>query len=105
MSETVIRVRSSAPGRDDNDDPLPDTEPQTPLVARAVAPGNTLQARERARNGEDIDYAVYFTEPVDITDDDELIVRGNRGKVRVQEWRSAFSSRVGIQVNVTVDRG
>lgn len=105
MSEIVTRIRLSEAGFDDNNDPVPATETPTPLTARGVAPGNTLPVLERAHNGEEIDYAVYFTEPVDITDDDDLIVRGNRGTVRVKEWPSPFSSKVGVQVNVTVKRG
>lgn len=105
MTETVTRVRYSATGFDDNDDPLTASETQTPMQARGVAPGDTLAKAEHARNGEQIDYAVYFTSSVDITDDDELIVRGDRGTVRVQEWRSPFSSRIGAQVNVMVRRG
>ncbi len=101
----MFRVRRSATGLDEDNNPVAATDSTVPLIARGVAPGSTLATQEHARNGERIDFAVYFTAPVDITDEDELIVRGEQGKVRVQLWPAPSGSRVGTQVNVTVAHG
>ena len=106
MSEQVQRIRTSPGGWDDNGDPVDSTETTTPLTARAVAPGASITVQSLGRNGENIDYSVFFTTQVDLTDDDELIVRGNRCKIRVLEWHSAFSTgRRGMQVLASIGRG
>ena len=104
MSEKVQRVRALA--YDENNDPLPDTGGPVDLTARAVEPGATAGFEEYGRNGEEIAYTVYFTKAVDLTNDDDLIVRGDRYGVRIADWRSAFGTgRRGMVVFATLGRG
>ncbi|MCQ4119882.1 hypothetical protein [Rhodococcus tibetensis] len=105
MSEKVHRVRALA--YDENNDPLPDTGgPPFELTARGVEPGASEGFEEYGRNGEEIAYTVYFTKAVDLTNDDDLIVRGDRYGVRVADWRSAFGTgRRAMVVFATLSRG
>lgn len=97
--ETVTRVRISPGGRDDNDDPVASVESESPLAAMAVAPGATSENADRGRDGETVEFTVYFIGAVDLTDDDDLIVRGQRCHVRVRDWRSAYGTgRRGLEV-------
>lgn len=106
MSETVIRIRRNPGGLDDNNDPVQSSVARTPLRAKAVAPGPTKFNVSLARQGETIEHTVYFMPAPDLTDDDELEIRGLVCKVRILDWRSAGSSgRRGLEVLAVTGRG
>lgn len=91
MSETVIRHRGG--GMDDDGNPVPWED--DPIIARAVAPGATVEYLDRGRNGSRVECSVYFVPAVDLVNADELTVRGERYLVQVEQWRSPRTSRTG----------
>lgn len=91
MSETVIRHRGG--GMDGDGNPIPSTD--IPLEATAVAPGATAEYLDRGRNGQRVEYSVYFYPAVDLVNDDELTVRGDRYLMQVEQWRSPRTRRTG----------
>ncbi|OHU38203.1 hypothetical protein [Mycobacteroides chelonae] len=104
MSEQVIRHRGG--GRDENGKLTPATD--TTLTAIAVAPGSGSQSgqghrQERARSGEDIARTVYFDPGTDLTNSDELTVRGNRFPIIVNDWM--LSGLGGLEVLCTRGQG
>lgn len=106
MSEIVWRVRKSPGGVDENNDPIPSTETREPLQAKAVAPGASKSFEAEARNGESIEHTVYFLPAPDLTNDDQLEVRGLLCNIRVLDWRSAFGTgRRGLEVAAILERG
>lgn len=106
MSETVYRIRKSPGGLDENNNPVPSSESRVPLRAKAVAPGASRRTKAVARNGESIEHTVYFLPAVDLTNDDQLEVRGLICDVRILDWRSAFGTgRGGQEVATIIGRG
>lgn len=101
MSETVIRHRGG--GRDEDGAVLPSSA--TPLPAKAVEPQAGSRVTRRAGNGLRVQCVVYFVGPVDLTDDDELTVRGQRYQIDVGVWRSPWTSRQGVEVLCTRGEG
>jgi len=89
--ESVIRHRGGS--MDDDGNPIPSTD--TELTAKAVAPGATAEYIDRGRNGQRVEYSVYFRPAVDLVNADELTVRGDRYLVQVEQWRSPRTSRTG----------
>lgn len=91
MSE-VIRHRGSS--RDENGqwNPAGDV-PLTPLV---IAPGGGSEYTERGRDGETIDYTVYFAAGTDLVSSDELTVRGNRYSIIVNDWQAGDFQSGGL---------
>ncbi len=92
--ETVTRHRG--PGRDE--DGKPSAAADVALRAFAVAPGGGAHYGGRARSGRQAKYTVYFTSRVDLTSDDELTVRGERMQIIVNDWRSPWTGRGGLEV-------
>ena len=106
MSETVYRIRYATPGFDDNGDPTPGGQTRTPLQARAIAPGASRRNVTVGRNGESTEHTVYFRPAVDLTNDDEIEIRGELYKVRTALWCSAYGTgRSGLEVFAVLDRG
>ncbi|MDV6275302.1 hypothetical protein ACFVX3_31845 [Rhodococcus erythropolis] len=106
MSEAVIRVRKNPGGLDENDDPVASTVSKFPLKAKAVTPGATAKNASLVRNGETIEHTVYFMPAPDLTNDDQLIVRGLTYDIRILDWRSAFGTgRRGLEVLAVTGRG
>ncbi|MET8314816.1 hypothetical protein ABZU78_11910 [Rhodococcus erythropolis] len=106
MSETVIRIRRTPGGLDENNDPIPSSVARDPLKAKAVMPGPTKFNASQARQGETIEHTVYFIPAPDLTNDDELEIRGLVCKVRILDWRSAFGTgRRGLEVLAVTGRG
>lgn len=106
MSEEVIRIRKSPGGLDSNNDPIPSSTTRVPLTARAVAPGASTRNASGARQGETIQFTVYFSPAPDLTDDDELEIRGLQCQIRIHDWRSAFGTgRRGLEVLAVIERG
>ncbi len=106
MSESVVRYRlATGGGVDANQDPVPATWTASNLTARGVAPIRTERTEDVGRNGEILGYTLYFVPAIDIVDDDELTVRGDRCRIRVRQWRSAQTSRTGTEVVATIGRG
>ncbi|MGM5069818.1 hypothetical protein EU244_033890 [Rhodococcus qingshengii] len=106
MSETVIRIRRTPGGLDDNNDPIQSSVTRVPLKAKAVMPGPTKFNASQARQGETIEHTVYFIPAPDLTNDDELEIRGLVCKVRILDWRSAFGTgRRGLEVLAVTGRG
>ncbi|WP_280335477.1 hypothetical protein [Nocardia wallacei] len=101
MSEDVIRHRGG--GIDDDGNPVEGTD--TPLTARAVAPGATAEYVDRGRNGETVEYSVYFYPAADLTNDDELTVRGDRFAIQVEQWRSPYTTRTGTVALCSTGKG
>lgn len=106
MSEAVYRIRKSPGGIDSNNDPIPSTVTRVPLPAKAVAPGVSRRNARLARNGETIEYTVYFLPAVDLTNDDQLEVRGLVCDVLILDWPSPFGTgRRGLEVAAVIGRG
>lgn len=106
MSETVIRIRRTPGGLDDNNDPIPSAVTKVPLRAKAVAPGASKRNQSQERQGETIEHTVYFLPAPDLTDDDELEIRGLVCRVRILDWRSAYGTgRRGMEVLAYLGRG
>ena len=106
MSEEVIRIRRNPGGLDDNNDPIPSSVSRDKLKAKAVAPGASKRNASLARQGETIEHTVYFMPAPDLTNDDELEIRGLVCKVRILDWRSAFGTgRRGLEVLAVTGRG
>lgn len=83
MAEQVTRHRGGY--RDDDGKFVAGSD--ATLYAWSVAPGGSARYTERAREGLSVSFTVYFTRPVDLTNDDELTVRGERYQIIVNEWR------------------
>lgn len=106
MSEVVYRIRRSPGGLDRKNNPIPSTVERTPLRAKAVAPGASRRNARLARNGETIEHTVYFLPAVDLTNDDQLEIRGLVCNVRIMDWQSAFGTgRRGQEVLAVIGRG
>lgn len=94
MSETVTRHRGG--GFDSDNNPLPWVD--TSLTVLAVAPGATAEYVDRGRDGDRVEYSIYHVPELDITNRDEVTVRGRRCRVQVEQWRSPRTSRTGTVV-------
>lgn len=97
MSEQVIRHRGG--GRDENGRLVEAGD--FPLTAIGVAPGaytlaGQAESIERGRDGETVTCAVYFRKGTDLTNADELTVRGERYRIVVNDWD--LSGRGGLEV-------
>jgi hypothetical protein len=104
VSEKVQRVRATQ--YDENNDPIPGTGDPVELTAKGVAPGASVAVEGLGRNGEKVDFTVFFLGEVDLTDDDELIIRGRQYGIRVLDWRSGYNTgRRGLQVLASLGRG
>ncbi|WP_054812102.1 hypothetical protein [Nocardia arizonensis] len=101
MSETVIRHRGG--GHDDDGNPVPWGD--TAIAVQAIAPGATAEYVDRGRDGDRVEFTIYATPAVDITDADEVTVRGQRCRVQVEDWRSPRTTRTGTVVLCTRGRG
>lgn len=100
--EKITRIRTTPGGRDEYGDPIPSTTERKTIAARAVAPGSSRAYIETGRDGSDVQFTLYFTRAVDITDDDEVEVRGSTYKARVADWRSAYGTgRRGTVIEAT----
>lgn len=99
MTEQVIRQRGG--GRDENGKLI--AASAATLTAIAVAPGAGSERLERARDGEDIAFTVYFTPGTDVVNSDELTVRGKRFRIIVNDW--LLSGRGGLEVLCTRGQG
>lgn len=106
MSEVVWRIRRTPTGRDENDDVIPGTVTRTRLRAAAIAPGASSANARLARDGETIEHSIYFLGRVDLTNEDQIEVRGELYSIRVLDWRSAFGTgRRGLVVMASKRRG
>ena len=106
MSEKVVRIRTTPGGWDEYQDPIPSTETREPLHARAVAPGASQQHQALGRNGQTVEFTVYFVGRTDLTDDDRLEIRGSTYDIRCLDWRSAYGTgRRGLVVLATRQEG
>jgi hypothetical protein len=99
VSEQVIRHRGG--GRDENGQLIPASD--VPLEAFGVAPGGGSQNVARLREGETIAATVYFTDFPDLTNADELTVRGERYSIIVNDWH--MSGQGGLEVLCTRGQG
>lgn len=96
-------VRHRGGGRDEDGRQIPASE--LDLVALAVAPGGGTHYAARQRDGEQVACVVYFATKVDIRNGDELSVRGRRHAVIVNDWRSPWTGRGGLEVLCTRSQG
>jgi hypothetical protein len=101
MAEPVTRWRGGGFDRDNN----PVAWTSSALTAFAVAPGATEEYKDRGRNGDTVEYTVYFRPAVDLVNDDEMTVRGDRFAVQVEQWVSPYSSFTGTVALCTSGRG
>lgn len=99
--ERVTRVRGA--GRDKYDDPIPGSDKI--IMATAVAPGSGPINKDRGRNGKAVAYTVYFYPVPDLQDGDKLRVRGRLMDIVIQDWRSPFTGRQGLEVLCTSGEG
>jgi len=96
------------PSRNADNDPIPSAE--TPLWAVAVAPGSSEGNKDRGRNGKRVAYTVHFWpvpgQPLpEFQDEDELRVRGTVCSIVVQDWRSPYTGRRGLEVLCSAGKG
>jgi hypothetical protein len=89
VTETVIRHRGG--GMDEDNNPIPGTD--EPLEAVGVAPGANPEYLDRGRNGQRVEYSVYFMPAVDLTGADELTVDGQRYEIAVEQWKPRAGRR------------
>ena len=102
MTETVTRHRGGF--RDEDGKYVPGSD--VSLEAFAIAPGGGVHLVQLARDGEDVDCVVYFTDFVDVTSADELTVRGQRFQIIVNEWRNPWPGITGgLEVVCTRGQG
>lgn len=101
MSETVTRHRGG--GRDENGQLI--AASTASLEAFAVAPGAGHHQVKLGRDGEDIAATVYFLGSIDLTNADELTVRSERFQIVVNDWRSPWTDRQGLEVLCTRGQG
>jgi hypothetical protein len=101
MTETVTRHRGG--GRDEDGQLIAATD--AALTAIAVAPGAGSEFAERAREGESTAYTVYFPTGTDVVNSDEMTVRGERFGLIVNDWRSPWTGRGGLEVLCTRSQG
>ncbi|MEU0871647.1 hypothetical protein [Nocardia brasiliensis] len=99
MSETVTRHRGG--GLDSDNNPIPWVD--TVLTVTAVAPAAVAAVANfeyvgRGRDGDRVEYAIYHVPALDITNRDEVTVRGRRCRVQVEQWRSPHTGRSGTVV-------
>lgn len=99
MAEPVIRHRGQQ--RDENGQLTPGVD--TPLETIAIAPGGGSEVAERLRDGETLACIVYFATGTDVTNSDELTVRGERFSVIVNDWR--LPNFGGLEVLCTRGQG
>lgn len=93
MSEQVTRYRG---GDRDENGKLTAEEPPRILNAIAVAPGGGSHSSEKSRESESTAFTVYLPLGTDLTDDDELKVRGDRFRIIVNNWN--MDRRGGLEV-------
>ncbi|WP_027500810.1 hypothetical protein [Rhodococcus sp. UNC363MFTsu5.1] len=104
-AEKVTRIRTTPGGWDSNLDPVPSTESSLPIRALGIEPGLSEELAEFGRDGERIEFTIYLRRGADITNGDELIVRGDRFAVRVVDWRSPRTRRGGLVALASLGRG
>lgn len=96
-------IRHRGGGYDNDGNPIPSAN--EPLKANAVAPGATEEYLDRGRNGQRVEFSVYFQPAADLVNSDELTVRGDRYLVQVEQWRSPRTSRTGTVALCTRGEG
>lgn len=101
ITESVTRHRGAV--RDENGELVASSS--TALTALAVAPGGGSDRTDRGRTGKDVACTVYFLLGTDIVNSDELTVRGERFRIIVNEWRSPWTGRGGLEVLCTRGQG
>lgn len=101
MSEQVIRHRGA--DFDAHGDPIAGAS--TPLRARAVERRFGEEQRKLGRNSDIREYRVYFWPAVDLTDLDELTVRGDRCHIQVAQWNSPRTKRRATEVIARIGVG
>ncbi|MGN2634622.1 hypothetical protein ACTD5D_39790 [Nocardia takedensis] len=81
--------------------------PASWIIAHAVQPGTSEEYRDLGRDGETVEYTVYFVPaPPVLSDDHELFVRGAWYAVRTQDWRSPYGTgRSGLVAVCSAGRG
>ncbi|MGV5046886.1 hypothetical protein [Rhodococcus pyridinivorans] len=101
MIETVTRFRSDG-GWDENGDPIIVENPELVLTPLVIAPGPTNEIDALGRDGEQVEFTVFFRHGEDIRDGDDLEIRGRFFTgVRVREHRIQGSDFGGIEVVAT----
>lgn len=93
-TELVTRHRGAQ--RDENGRLTPASD--VPLPTMAIAPGGGSEFVERGRDGETTAFTVYFALGTDLNNDDRLTVRGQQFGIVVNEWRSPWTGRGGLEV-------
>lgn len=100
-TELVIRHRGA--GRDENGQITSASNVELPTLA--IAPGGGSEFVERGRDGEKTEFTVYFALGTDVNNDDSLTVRGQTFGIVVNEWRSPWTGRGGLEVLCTRGQG
>lgn len=95
---TVIRVRRTPGGKDENGDTIPSIETRKPLPPWEIAPGASEEYVALGRNGARVDWTVFYRLRTDLTNDDLLEIAGDEYRIRVLPWQSRRSRRGGLVV-------
>lgn len=103
MAETIT-VRPGGGGYDNRGNPIPAGEP-VEIPTLGIAPGNTALEFGSGGDTESVEFTVYLELGSPISDNDEITVRGNPFRARVQEWRSPHTNRGGLVVLAQSDTG
>ena len=106
MRETILRTRRSPGGFDRYGDPIQSSSDTIRIQVAAIAPGSSREYAEHGRDGETIEHTLYFRRAVDISDGDEIEVRGRTYKARIAEWVSPYGTgRRATVVEATRETG
>lgn len=101
--ETVRRVRSDG-GWDEDGNPIVVDTPVLELTPLGIAPGATNEVDALGRDGETVEFTVYFEHGSDVLDGDELEIRGGMFRARVRVWRPQWDPTFGGLEVVAVSR-
>lgn len=104
-TEVITRYRATDGGFDENGDPVPGDAAPVSLTPVFVAPGATNEVDAVGRDGESVEYTVYFRRGEDVLDGDELEIRGVRYRARIRDWVSPKTGFGGLEVLATMRRG
>lgn len=94
----VVRVRRTPGGKDENNDTVPSTETRKPLIPWDIAPGTSAEYVALGRNGDTVEWTVFFPLRTDLTNDDLLEIAGDEYRIRLLPWQSRRSRRGGLVV-------
>lgn len=101
----VYRMPRAHSGKDENNDTIEHSEDKVEITPWEMAPGTSAEFIALGRNGQDVQWTLYFPLKTELTDDDCLEIAGTVYEIRVLTWRSRRSGRGGLVVLATHREG